>query len=133
MDPISRRAHARVECDLPVEVFGGATEGGRVGGGYLVDLSLAGALLAYDGELSASTPYRVRLQTAEAGLDIPFRITRETARSPGHTDLRHYGLVFNLTSDQERALRKIVDARRPRPEPPAEESLLRRLRRRLRL
>lgn len=126
---IVRRAHARVACDRPVEVLGGAAAGLPVGAGHALDLSLAGALIAYAGELKLNTPYRLRLPAPDGAVDLPFRVAREAPRGKKYPALRHYGLVFNLTSDQERRLRKVFEAVRSQPAE-HEDTLLDRLMRR---
>ena len=122
MAHVVRRSHARVPCDRRVLVFRGAAIGRRLGEGRLLDVSLAGAYLLFAGELERGTPYRLQAETADGPLDLPFRLAREGPRSsPKEPGARHYGLVFNLSVDQEARLRKLVDWLRRHP-PIAEES-----------
>ncbi len=126
MDGMSKRAHARVVCDRFAEVFGGSTEGPRIGPAQALDLSLAGALIAFDGALRANTPYHLRVQGPDGPLDFPFRLAREAPRGNMYPKQRHYGLLLNLTSSQERRLRRLIDAIRLQPTP-SEDTLLARL------
>ena len=111
-----RRSHARLPCDLPVEIYRGAAAGSRLGGGRLLNLSLSGAYLAFDGELQRGTPYRLSLAGPEGPVELAFRVIREGPIGGAKTSgARSYGLHFNLTADQERHLRKLHDALRRRP------------------
>ncbi len=126
MEGLSKRAHLRVACDRDAAVYGGATGGPRLGTGHVLDLSLSGALFAYGAGFVANTAYRLRFETSEGPLELPFRLAREAPRGRKYPKLRHFGLVFNLTSDQEKRLRKLIDAFRARPTPD-EDTLLDRL------
>jgi len=127
-DPI-RRAHARLPCDRPVEILHGAAVGRRLGEGRLLNVSLSGAYLGFAGELRRGTTYRVRVDGPEGPLDLPCRVSREGpragAKSPG---VRQYGLTFNLSADQERLLRRLLDAVRRQPAADKESRLDRSLR-----
>ena len=110
-----RRSHARIPCDRRVEVLLDA--GGRsLGAGRLLNLSVSGAYLGFPGELRRGTSYRLRLDGPEGPLDLPCRVAREGpragAKEPG---TRHYGLIFNVTADQERLLRRLIDVLRRQP------------------
>jgi PilZ domain len=118
MADIVRRSHARLPCDRPVEVFHGAAAGAKLSDGRLLNLSLAGAYLSLPAELKRATPYRLRVEAGEGPLDLPFRVVREGAR--GQDRRRRYGLVFNLTAESERRLRRLLDQLRRRP-PTADE------------
>jgi hypothetical protein len=109
-----RRSHARIPCDRSVDVFAGAAAGRLLGSGRLLNVSLSGAFLSFEGELQRGTAYRVRIDGPEGPLDLPCRVAREGARAkaPG---VRQYGLVFNLSADQERLLRRLVDVLRRQP------------------
>lgn len=126
MEGMSKRAHLRVACDRDGEILGGATTGPRIGPAHALDLSLSGALIAFEGALSTNTPYRLRLQNSDGPWEFPFRLAREAPRGRKYPKLRHYGLVFNLTSDQEKRLRKLIDSFRAQPTPD-EDTLLDRL------
>lgn len=108
-----RRAHARFPCDIWVHVLPGASGERPLGEGRLLDLSLSGALLSFPGELAKATPYRLRLKESGETLHLPCRVVREVAPAPKGT--RRYGVLFNLSSDQERRLRELLDVVRRRP------------------
>lgn len=127
-DPI-RRSHARHPCDLPVQLMLGAVTGSPAGEGRLIDLSLGGGHLLCERELMRGTPYRLRVAAPDGPLELPFRVVREGSR--GGKDApkaRRYGLVFNLSSDQERRLRALVDVVRRAPEPPGQDRVDRSMR-----
>jgi hypothetical protein len=127
-DPI-RRAHARILCDRPVEVLAGVAIGSSLGAGRLLDVSLSGAYLSFPGELKPGTTYRLRVEGPEGRLDLPFRVAREGPRGGAKAASgRNYGLIFNLSGDQERMLRRLVDLLRRQPVPGKESSLERTLR-----
>ena len=114
-----RRAHARIPCDRPVVVSMGVSSGRRLGDGRLLDASLSGGYLRYEGELQRGTPYRLEIESEDGPLALPFRVAREGPRGGPKTPLaRHYGLLFNLSADQERRLRRLLDILRR--EPPTE-------------
>ena len=124
-----RRSHARIPCDRPVEVFVGAASGRLLGAGRLLNISLSGAYLGFAGELQRGTPYRLRIDGPEGPLDLPCRVAREGpragAKAPG---ARQYGLIFNVSADQERLLRRLVDVLRRQPASDEETGLDRTLR-----
>ena len=118
-----RRSHARIPCDQPVEVFHGAT-GRLIGSGRLLNVSLSGAFLGFAGELQRGTPYRLRLDGPEGPVDLLCRVVREGPRAgPKEPGVRRFGLVFNLSADQERLLRRLVDLLRRQPAAEKESSL----------
>ena len=123
-EPI-RRSHARIHCDRPVEVFAGAIGSRRLGAGRLLNASMSGAYLSFAGELKPATPYRLRADGLEEPLDLPFRVARE---GPSAAGARNYGLVFNLSGDQERRLRQFLDVLRRQPSADKESPLERSLR-----
>jgi hypothetical protein len=128
MSDAIRRSHARIPCDQAVEVFHGAT-GRLMGAGRLGNISLSGAYLAFAGELQRGTPYRLRVDGPEGPVDLPCRAVREGPRAgPKASGLRHFGLVFNLSADQERLLRRLVDVLRRQPAADKESGLDRTLR-----
>ena len=111
-----RRSYARIPCDHPVEVFLGAASGRRLGAGRLLNVSLSGAYLSFVGELQRGVPYRVRVGGPEGPLDLACRVAREGLRASAKTPgARLYGLLFNLTEEQELLLRRLVDVLRRRP------------------
>jgi hypothetical protein len=113
---IVRRSHARVPCDVPVRVLRGAAAGSLLGDGRLLDVSPAGGYLRFAGELERGSPYRLRAETDKGAVDLPFRVARIGPRgSAQHPGIRHYGIVFNLTAGQERALSHWVDWLRRHP------------------
>lgn len=120
-----RRAHARIPCDRPAELSRGAAFGRRLGEGRLLNISLSGAFMSFDGELERGTPYRLRIEGPEGPLDLPCRVAREGAKASG---VRHYGLSFNVSADQEKLLRRLVDAIRRQPLADKESRLDRSLR-----
>jgi hypothetical protein len=76
--------------------------GSRLGEGRLLDISLAGAYLLYEGALEPNTPYRLHAQSSAGVIDLPFRLARQGPRAGVDNDGRHYGLNFNLSVDQEK-------------------------------
>ena len=110
-----RRSHARIPCDRSVEVHHGAT-GRLLGQARMLNVSLSGAFVAYAGELQRGTPYRLRVDGPEGPVDLFCRVVREGPRAgPQAPGVRQYGMVFNLTADQERFLRRLLDAFRRQP------------------
>jgi hypothetical protein len=72
--------------------------------------------LSFAGELRRGTPYRLRVDGPEGPLDLPFRVAREGPRAGAKApDSRQHGLIFNVSADQERLLRRLVDALRRQP------------------
>lgn len=124
-----RRSHARIPCDQAVEVSRGAADGRLLGAGRLLNVSLSGAYLSFPAELLRGTPYRLRIDGPEGPVDLPCRVAREGpragARAPG---VRQYGLIFNLSGDQERLLRRLIDVLRRQPSSEKESDLDRSLR-----
>lgn len=108
MDP-SNRAHARFTSDLVVEVYSGPVGGIRIGEGRLLDVSVSGCLLSVKALLKVGSTYRLHLKWEDTTLDLPGRVAREAGRSGNALEIRHYGLAFNLTGGQEKALRQLVD------------------------
>jgi hypothetical protein len=107
MDKASR-IQARTPSDITVEVFTGPVGGIRIGEGTLLDLSLSGCLLRFSGQLKVGSTYRLHCTWKDGVLDLPGRVVREAGRS-GDPLTPQYGLAFNLTYDQEKALRLLVD------------------------
>ena len=108
MDP-ARRTHARFPCDLKVVVHTGPVGGLNIGEGVVLDLSLTGALLRFAGLMKVGATYRLSLKWAEGVLDLPCRVARDAGRSAKAPAARHFGLTFNLTYDQEKALMRLID------------------------
>ena len=106
-----RRSHARIPCDHHVEVHHGATVR-EIGHARMLNVSLSGAFVAIDRELQRGVPYRLRLDGPEGPVDLFCRVAREGPRAGAK---RQYGLVFNLTADQERLLRRLLDVLRRQP------------------
>ncbi|MDX6770571.1 MAG: PilZ domain-containing protein [Elusimicrobiota bacterium] len=125
MSDLFKRAHARFACDLPVIVFTGPTGGLKLGPARLLDLSLSGGYLCLAGELKLGGAYRLRLEWGGEFLDLPGRVVREGPRSPKDPKARHFGLVFTLSRDQEKALLRVIDQVRRAPEKPGEDHFLR--------
>lgn len=116
-----RRSHARIPCDRSIEVHHGAT-GRLIGPGRLLNVSLSGAFVAYAGELQRGTPYRLRVDGPEGPVDLLCRVVREGARAgPKFPGVRQFGVVFNLSADQERLLRRLLDVLRRQPQPADEK------------
>ncbi len=129
MADVFRRSHARIRCDRAVEIFMGASAGRRLGEGRVLDASLAGAYLRFEGELQRGTPYRLVIAGADGPLELPFRVVREGPRgAPKAPAARHFGLHFNLSADQERGLRRLLDVLRRQPPTDSETRLERGLR-----
>jgi hypothetical protein len=101
-----RRAHARIKCDRPVGVMSGAASGRRLAEARMLNISIVGAYLRVALELKRATAYRLVLETPDGPLELPCRVARA---GPAGPDGRHYGMVFNLTGDQERRLRGVLD------------------------
>lgn len=103
MNEPERRKRRRHACNLKVEVLlldDGA--GRRLGEGTLIDISLDGGLLIFPGPLWQGIPYVLRLKPAVAVL--PCRVCRVTGTSDGNAALRYFGLVFDLSPEQEDVL-----------------------------
>lgn len=125
MADLFKRAHARFPCDLPVIVFTGPTGGIKLGPARVLDLSLSGCYLRFGGELKPGGAYRLRCEHGGAFLDMPGRVAREGPRAPKDPKARHYGIVFTLTRDQEKALLHLIDAVRRGEDKPGEDRFLR--------
>src|SRR6185312_8596590 len=78
----------------------------------MLNVSLSGALVSIERELQRGTPYRLRVDGPEGPVDLFCRVAREGPRAGAK---RQYGLVFNLTADQERLLRRLLDVLRRQP------------------
>jgi hypothetical protein len=116
MSDLIRRAHARYPCERPVEIFQGAAAGYLLGGGILLDVSLAGAFLRTEQDLKPATSYRLKIATPDGVIEIPCRVARVGPRNaPEMPKARHYGLNFNPSSDQERLLQRVVEEARRSP------------------
>lgn len=105
----SKRAHARYPADLKVEVFTGVVGGLRLADGVIIDLSLSGCLLRTTAALKVGSAYRLRAKWGEVALDLPCRMAREAGRAAKDPAQRHYGMAFNLSYDQEKALMRLID------------------------
>ena len=104
--------------------------GRRLGRARVLDISLSGAYMLFDGELEPGTAYRLQEDAPDGPLDLPFRLTRSGPRSrPDQSGARHYGVHFNLTADQEGRLRKFLDHLRRHPPVQHETPIERTLRR----
>lgn len=125
MADLFKRAHARFPCDLPVVVFTGPTGGIKIGPARILDLSLSGCYLRFGGELKAGGAYRLRCEHAGEFLDLPGRVVREGPRDGKDAKARHFGVVFTLSRDQEKALLRVIDQVRRGPEKPGEDRFLR--------
>lgn len=125
MADLFKRAHARFPCDLPVTVFTGPTGGIKLGPARVLDLSLSGCYLLFGGELKNGGAYRLRCESQGEYLDLPGRVVREGPRAPKDPRARHFGLVFTLTRDQEKALMRLIDHVRRGPDKPGEDRFLR--------
>lgn len=98
-----RREHPRHACDLKVEVLlpdDGA--GRRLGEGALIDISLSGGLLVFPGPLRQGVRYALRL-TKPAVAVVSCRVWCEAGASGENSTLRYFGLVFDLSPEQEDA------------------------------
>lgn len=123
-----KRAHARFPCSLKVSVFTGPVGGIALGAGEIINLSVSGCLLVFAGSLKSGASYRLRLEWQEGALDLPGRVARAATAAAGTKGSRHYGLAFNLTYDQEKALMRLVDLVRRHGDAPGEDRLGRSLR-----
>ena len=102
------RIQDRIPSDITVEVFTGPVGGIHIGEGTLLDLSLSGCLLRFSGQLKIGSTYRLRCTWKDGVLDLPGRVARDAGRS-GDPLIPQYGLAFNLTYDQEKTLRLLVE------------------------
>lgn len=125
MADLFKRAHARFPSDLPAVVFTGPTGGLNIGHARVLDLSLSGCYLRFEGDLKIGGAYRLRCEWTGEFLDLPGRIVREGPRDPKHPKARHFGLVFTLSRDQEKLLLRVIDRVRRAPEKPGEDRFLR--------
>lgn len=117
-----RRSHARIPCDRSVEVHHGAT-GRLLSPARMLNVSLSGAFLAIAGELRRGVPYRIRIDGPEGPVDLFCRVVREGPRAgPKQPGVRQFGMVFNLTAEQERLLRRLLDEIRRQPAAEEKES-----------
>jgi hypothetical protein len=91
----------------------------------VLDLSLSGCYLLFGGALKNGGAYRLRCEHAGEYLDLPGRVAREGPRAPNDPRARHFGMVFTLTRDQEKALMRLIDHVRRGPEKPGEDRFLR--------
>lgn len=117
------RTHARWSSDLKVEVFSGPVGGVRIGEGLLIDLSVTGCLLRVKGMLKTGGTYRVSLTWKEGALDLSGRVARDAGRSGTEAGAHHYGIAFNLTGGQEKALMRLIDLLR-RAEKPEDKGFM---------
>ena len=120
----TRRVHARFPSDMAAIIFSGPVGGVRIGEGQLLDLSLSGCLFRVRAQLKHGATYRLSLKWKEGVLDLPGRVTRDAGRSGKDTAVRQYGIAFNLTSGQEKSLRRLIDLIR-RTERPGEDRFMR--------
>ena len=122
---ISPRAHARISCDRPVDLFA-TPSGTRLGDGRLLNISVTGALLACDYELKSRATYRLDLTGAAVPIQFQFHIVRIAPRGQKYRQLPHYGIVFELSPEQTKKLGEVVDSIRSQPSPD-DDTLLDRL------
>ncbi len=123
---ISPRAHARISCDRPVDLFSTGPSGTRLGDGRLLNISVTGALLACDYDLKSRATYRLDLTGPKVPIQFFFHIVRVAPRGKKYRPLRHYGIIFELTPEQAQKLGAVVDSIRSQPSPD-DDSLLDRL------
>ena len=126
---ISRRAHARIPCDRPVEIFRAAVMDKLFAQGHALNISPTGALLACEEDLKARAAYRLKINAPSGPLEIPFEVVRVVPRGRKYTRLRHYGVIFELTAQQTTAVNTLIHEIRTQPAP-KEDALLDRLVRR---
>jgi hypothetical protein len=91
----------RYACDLKVEVLLPDDGSGRsLGEGTLIDISLSGGVLSFSGPLRQGIPYVLRL-TKPAVAVLSCRVQRDLGASWGNPTLRYFGIVFDLSPEQE--------------------------------
>lgn len=121
-DPL-RRLHGRHALQTAVGVRSFST-GARVGEGMLVDIGLGGALLRIGAVLERRVTYVFAFSLDGPILELPGRVVRDGPRDPAKPGVRRYGIQFNLTTAQERALQTQLKAAL-RPPPPARRDIMR--------
>lgn len=98
-----RRAYTRYACDLKVEVIlPDASAGRHLGEGTLPNISLSGGLLAFPGPLWLGVRCALRLTKPGVAV-LSYRTWREARASGENSTLRYFGLVFDLSPEQEDA------------------------------
>ncbi|MBI4060673.1 MAG: PilZ domain-containing protein [Elusimicrobia bacterium] len=114
-----RRERPRHACDLKVEVFlPDAGAGRHLGEGTLIDISLGGGLLAFPGPLWQGIPYVLRLTRPVVAV-LPCRVQRGAGVSGENSTLRYFGLVFDLSPEQEGAFAVMLEILADREPPEA--------------
>ena len=121
MAEISRRQFARFSCNVPVELFPAGSRT-RLGEAMFLDLSVGGALLETAIPLERGVAYDFRISWNKAFHRLGGRVAWEIGSGP-KAKTRKYGISFNLTTDQEKQLRVMIDALRRDGEPKQGRSL----------
>ncbi|MFA6004331.1 MAG: PilZ domain-containing protein [Elusimicrobiota bacterium] len=120
-----RRLYARYNCDVPVFILSFVTET-KIAEGRFVNLSVGGALIDCAQPLEKHTAYLFELSWKDSRLALSGRIAWNAPRDPRNPKLLRYGVQFNLTSQQEDALRILVDKLRQETDRPQAGGFLRR-------
>lgn len=121
MADISRRQFARFSCKVPVELFPAGSRT-RLGEACFLDLSVGGALLETDFPLERGVAYDFRIIWNNGYQRLGGRVAWEIGSAP-KAKTRKYGISFNLTTDQEKQLRVMIDGVRRDGEPKQGRSL----------
>jgi hypothetical protein len=98
--PPSRRVHARFSCDLPVEIYSGASAA-KLADARLLDLSLGGGAISTPLSLQRGGVYEFRFNWGKERLTVMGRVMWAQAGK--------FGVSFDLTPAQEHLLRALVD------------------------
>jgi hypothetical protein len=101
-DPL-RRLHARHACATAVVVHSFST-GAKVADGMMVNISLGGTLIDIRAVLERRIAYILKFSLGGPILNLPGRVIWDGPRNLTDPRLYRYGIQFNLTTAQERAL-----------------------------
>lgn len=112
---ISRRVHARIPCDKPIDLFRIGTPDTPIGSGRLLNISVTGAMIACDYDLKSRAAYRLKVSDSPSPRELPFHLVRIAPRGKKYRQLGHYGIVFDVSTEEAKTLNALVDAIRSQP------------------